>query len=242
MPRGPPWPHHGPTWQAGRPRRRTASSMHGRSSRMRLAVWTISTAQAAGSTGSDRPRAPRPPASRGWAGVALRARRGCQPTASATTRRLALRQVGAQAPRPPGGAPRALRLELLETLAPLRPKPGLGDPETSRTFSTWPSTRTRGNTLRTIPSPSMTKVERIIPMTFFPYMTFSPNAPYFLATAFSESLRSGKFSFSWTLNFSWDASESGLTPRTTTPRLRNFAMASRNPQASLVHPGVLSSG
>ena len=43
------------TWQVGRPRRVCASSIDGRSSRMRLAVWTISIAQPAGSTASGLP-------------------------------------------------------------------------------------------------------------------------------------------------------------------------------------------
>ena len=43
------------TWQVGRPRRVFASSIEGRSSRMRLAVWTISMAQPAGSTASGLP-------------------------------------------------------------------------------------------------------------------------------------------------------------------------------------------
>ena len=43
------------TWHVGRPRRVFASSMQGRSSRMRLAVWTISIAQPAGSTASGSP-------------------------------------------------------------------------------------------------------------------------------------------------------------------------------------------
>ena len=47
--------------------------------------------------------------------------------------------------------------------------PGAQSCETaSRTFSAWPSTLTLGKTLRTTPSPSMTKVERIMPTVFFP--------------------------------------------------------------------------
>lgn len=38
----------------------------------------------------------------------------------------------------------------------------------ARTCSAWPSTFTRGKTLRTTPSPSITKVERIVPTVFFP--------------------------------------------------------------------------
>jgi hypothetical protein len=51
-----------------------------------------------------------------------------------------------------------------------------GEPDGSRqsfetassTFSAWPSTLTLGKTLRTTPSPSITKVERIIPTVFLP--------------------------------------------------------------------------
>src|SRR5262249_16241565 len=64
-------------------------------------------------------------------------------------------------------------------------------PSASRTWSAWPSTRTFGKTLRTTPSPSMTTLEPIIPVTFLPYITFPPQAPYFLATALSGSASSG---------------------------------------------------
>jgi len=47
----------------------------------------------------------------------------------------------------------------------------------SMTCSSWPSTLTFFHTLRTLPSPSITKVERWIPMEVLPYMFFSRQAP-----------------------------------------------------------------
>ena len=55
------------------------------------------------------------------------------------------------------------------TTSPRRPDgPPQSAETTSSTFSAWPSTLTLGKTLRTTPSPSMTKVERIMPIVFLP--------------------------------------------------------------------------
>ncbi len=79
-------------------------------------------------------------------------------------------------------------------------------------------------------------------MTFLPYRTFSPKAPNFLATVLSGSASSGKLSLYLARNFSWEARESGLTPKTTAPVFLIFAWVSRKAHASLVHPGVSSFG
>src|SRR3989475_7505272 len=56
------------------------------------------------------------------------------------------------------------------------------------------------------------------------------------------SLRREKFSFSLALNFAWASTVSPLQPRITVPALSNPALASRNSDASLIHPGVCALG
>src|SRR5690606_5617506 len=56
------------------------------------------------------------------------------------------------------------------------------------TSSTWPLTRTFGQTFRTFPSGSMSTVVRMMPIDFFPYRFFSPQAPYFSIVLPSGSL------------------------------------------------------
>src|SRR5713226_5433781 len=56
------------------------------------------------------------------------------------------------------------------------------------------------------------------------------------------SLRREKFSFSLALNFAWASTVSPLQPRITLPALSYPALASRNSDASLIHPGVCALG
>ena len=158
------------TWQVGRPRRVCASSIEGRSSRMRLAVCTISMAQAAGSTLSGSPRRisatsrarmgrSRLPGAKRLLRRAASTRGACP----ATTRVSSVASTCSR--RCCSVASRVLQSEAVRRIA------AFGRQRASSAFSTcsaWPSTRTRGKTLRTTPWASITKVERIMPMNFLP--------------------------------------------------------------------------
>ncbi len=96
--------------------------------------------------------------------------------------------------------------------------------------------------LRTLPSGPTSTVERITPMLFFPYMFFSPQAPYFSMTAWSGSESSGKGRAYLSTNFRCEAPSSGETPSTTVPVAWISPQRSRKPQASFVQPGVSSFG
>src|SRR5262249_29171666 len=111
---------------------------------------------------------------------------------------------------------------------------------TASTCSGWPSGFTLCITLATFPSASITNVERFTPQYVLPPNFFSPQTPYWSATWCSGSASSVNGSENFSLNFTCDASSSGLTPRTTAPRCSNSVYASRKPHASTVQPGVSS--
>ena len=60
----------------------------------------------------------------------------------------------------------------------------------------------------------MTNVERITPMTFLPYIIFSPKAPYFVMTFCSGSLKRSKFSPYFLRKADVLLAPSGETPNT----------------------------
>src|SRR5262249_18120585 len=70
----------------------------------------------------------------------------------------------------------------------------------------------------TLPSASITNVERLMPIYVFPAYFFSPHTPYFSATVWSGSASSGNGSSYFVLNFSCELTSSGLTPMTSAPR------------------------
>src|SRR4029453_16041899 len=107
----------------------------------------------------------------------------------------------------------------------------------SPSWGRWPSGLTLCITLATLPSASITKVERLTPQYVLPPNFFSPQTPYSSATSCSGSASSVNGSEYFSLNFVCDASSSGLTPSTTAPRCSNSEYASRKPHASTVHPG-----
>ena len=83
---------------------------------------------------------------------------------------------------------------------------------------------------------------RAMPITFLPYMFFSLRTPNFLATSFFSSASKvyGKSYFS--LNFNCAFGVSPEMPSTTSPAFCSLLYASRNPDASMVQPGVLALG
>src|SRR5207244_9934534 len=89
----------------------------------------------------------------------------------------------------------------------------------ARTSSAWVSGFTRRITLATLPSPSMTKVERSMPMNVFPSIDFSTHVPYASATDWSSSARSVKGRPYFFLIFVCFCVLSELTTSTTAPRL-----------------------
>src|SRR5690348_11058163 len=97
---------------------------------------------------------------------------------------------------------------------------------TESTCSGWPSGFTLCMTLATLPSASMTNVERLTPQYVLPANFFSPQTPYSSATRWSGSASRVNGSENFSLNFTCDASSSGLTPRTTAPRCSNSEYAS----------------
>ena len=101
---------------------------------------------------------------------------------------------------------------------------------------------TRFQCLTTLPSPPIQTVERMTPVVFFPYIIFSPKAPYFVITFLSGSQSSGKGSLYFFVNFAWASGPSGDTPSTTAPVFLMSPQRSRKPHASLVQPGVSSRG
>jgi len=115
-----------------------------------------------------------------------------------------------------------------------------------RKFSTssgWSSAFfTTGQCLITSPFGPITTVERIVPSTVLPYIIFLPHAPYFfIASALgSDSKTYGRSYFSE--NLLCEEILSLLTPKTTAFNFLSWLLRSRNPQASLVQPGVLSLG
>src|SRR5262245_60457559 len=92
---------------------------------------------------------------------------------------------------------------------------------TASTWSGWPSGFTLCITLATFPSASITNVERLTPQYVLPPNFFSPQTPYSSATWCSGSARSVNGSEYFCLNFTCDASSSGLTPSTNAPRCSN---------------------
>src|SRR4051812_32472857 len=66
----------------------------------------------------------------------------------------------------------------------------------------------------TLPSGSTTIVDRITPMTFLPYIVFSPQAPYSSSTLCSGSESSGKVRNSSSANFVRASGLSGEIPST----------------------------
>ena len=69
----------------------------------------------------------------------------------------------------------------------------------------------------TFPSGPTQTVDRMTPIFFFPYIIFSPYAPYFSMTFLSGSLSNVNGSLYFDLNFWWEASLSGETPITVAP-------------------------
>ena len=88
----------------------------------------------------------------------------------------------------------------------------------------------------------MMNVVRSMPMYFRPYIDFSFQTPYASAILWSSSGTSSNGRLNFSINFAWDFSESGLTPRTTASLLVIFLCASRSSHDSTVQPGVLSFG
>src|SRR5262249_13153184 len=101
---------------------------------------------------------------------------------------------------------------------------------------------TRAQCFFTLPSGPIQTVERITPVVFLPYITFSPHAAAWLTTLLWGPESSVKASRCLLENRWWDSPEPGDTPSTTAPSLRISFQASRKPQASLVQPGVSSRG
>lgn len=93
-----------------------------------------------------------------------------------------------------------------------------------------------------LPSSSIKNDERIIPSVFLPYIIFSPQAPYALATERSGSESKGNCRWYFSSNFFCVAGGSGLIAATTTPFLANSGCASRTLWAWAVHPEVLALG
>ena len=94
----------------------------------------------------------------------------------------------------------------------------------------------------TLPSGSITNVERLIPVYVRPMYFFSPQTPYASASLCSGSASSRNGSSCFDLNFWCDWTGSGLTPITSTPCSRKRSYVSLNSQASVVQPGVSSLG
>jgi hypothetical protein len=75
-----------------------------------------------------------------------------------------------------------------------------------------------------------------------PYIERFCHTPYLSATSCSASASSGKFSPYLSANLALLPSSRMLMPRTAASLGLNLGSASRNPQASLVQPGVSSFG
>src|SRR6186713_1343717 len=101
---------------------------------------------------------------------------------------------------------------------------------------------TRAQCFFTVPSGPTQTVDRITPVTFFPYIIFSPKAPYAVIVFFDGSDSSANGSLYFARNFWCDVASSPDTPRTTTPSFWSVFQSSRKPQASFVQPGVSSFG
>src|SRR5262245_38625093 len=101
---------------------------------------------------------------------------------------------------------------------------------------------TRAQCFFTVPSGPTHTVERMTPVTFFPYIIFSPKAPQAVIVFLDGSDSSVNGSLYFARNFVCDAASSAETPSTTTPSFCSVFQSSRNPQASFVQPGVSSFG
>src|SRR5215471_20901974 len=113
----------------------------------------------------------------------------------------------------------------------------------AKTSSGWSSAfLTVGQCLMTSPLGPMTTVERMVPSTVLPYMTFFPKAPYFFMTSSWGSDKSVNGSLYLAANLLCESTLSLLTPNTTAPDFFNEDPRSRNPHASFVQPGVSSLG
>ena len=88
----------------------------------------------------------------------------------------------------------------------------------------------------------MHTVVRMTPVVFLPYIILSPYAPHAVITLRSGSDSSVNGSRYFCANFVCDSPESDEMPSTTTPAFCSSLFRSRNPQASLVQPGVSSLG
>src|SRR5579863_6105105 len=108
------------------------------------------------------------------------------------------------------------------------PRPQRPARSSSRTFAAWPSARTLYQRRTTLPSPSTTKVERIVPTVFFPYMVFSPQAPYACITSWVGSERSGNERPYFSRNLTCFAAPSGEIPTTFAPERWNADRFSLN--------------
>src|SRR5215212_4562045 len=125
----------------------------------------------------------------------------------------------------PGGHRGALLdhpvLRTAHRLTGSRPPGGLrqdGGGRAASTSAACVSGFTRRIALATLPSASITNVERSIPIDFLPYMFRSFQTPYCSATSCSGSASNVNGSEYFCLNLTCEASSSGLTPRTTAPR------------------------
>lgn len=108
--------------------------------------------------------------------------------------------------------------------------------------ATCPSTFTLRKARSMRPPGPITKVERSMPLTFFPYMFFSLITSYFSHTTPSTSHRSGKGRPYLSLNFAWADGPSRLMPSTAVFFDSNASISSRKSQASRVQPDVFALG
>src|SRR5262245_51629551 len=139
-----------------------------------------------------------------------------------------------------GFATRALAAGVAGTVFAARPAPSCAT--AARTSSACPSTLTLRKAFATRPSGEMTKVLRMTPVTFLPYIVFSPNAPNALCTDRSGSDRRQKERSCSSRNVQWLAIESFEMPTISAPRRAKSAVACENAIASRVQPGVRSRG
>src|SRR5690349_15399452 len=122
------------------------------------------------------------------------------------------------------------------------PQRGIHRPRSRRSFATCPVAFTLYCATAIFPSGSTTNVDRITPVTFLPYMVFSPNAPYACRTSLSGSLSSGNVTPSRSRNFASLAGLSGEIPSTAYPWACSESSESRKSHACLVQPGVIAAG
>jgi hypothetical protein len=92
------------------------------------------------------------------------------------------------------------------------------------------------------PSGPTRKVARRTPSNLFPMNDFIAQVPQAFSVPWSSSPRRGYGNSFFAAHFASFAGGSALTPRTSAPSRRNSGYRSRNPQASMVQPGVAARG